>query len=536
MRGVTVVADERDPIATGVLPSYGRYHALLIGVNEYKTAAGSPYGPLKGPANDIRLLEDKLRGRLDFEVTTLVDGEVTKQAIVDRLTRYAQEFKKGDGQRDLGDNLLVWYAGHGEQDKEEPWNWRWVMPDGATMLSFREIRALLRRVPANHILLISDSCFAGGMKPDSGYTRRNPAERIRAARARSFQIASSGDAVSVQDVFKDGSSPFARAFVQELEGLGRESEPVSAWEILGRVRRTVDDLNNMEPVFGYDDEKEGGFGPAPDQGEFFFVHPDFLRIESAKSRYLGEYSMRRTVRDRLQFVDKQYGFARYRLRDSPDTHALMVPVGGAQVPVDGRERDVRVAPFLIDANEVSVRQFREFLEANGSRMSTRYQSLQGYGEDDAPVVGVTLQQARAYATWARKSLPTEAEWFAAAAVKFAPRRGNAEPEGRIFAKPWHFRADARDPELAWLAFPPARTKDELDVSCWGVERMATGVREWCLTVEGDPQVGVIRGGTVVRASSRDRLAEELPASMRRVRADVPRNNVGFRCVLRDISE
>ncbi|MHC4937640.1 MAG: SUMF1/EgtB/PvdO family nonheme iron enzyme [Planctomycetota bacterium] len=534
-RGMIEVPEEFDPVAPGVLPDYGRFEALLIGVNDY-APAGDPkrYPDLEGPAQDVRTLRRVLSGRLGFRVRTLVDGEVTKQAILDRLAAYKRRLRRGDGKRDMGDNLLVWFAGHGEKGADEAWNWKWVLPQKDQTISFREVRSLLREIDARHILLVSDSCFSGGMKPVRGYARQQPAKRIAAARDRSFQIISSGDLTTVQDVYKDGNSPFARAVLQQLEHLGIDRPPVAAWELFAEVRKMVDLASAREPVFGFDDAEEG-FGPAAQQGQFYFVNPRFLRRETEKTRGLGEHRMSRGLRDRLEFAGRGGKFLRYRLRDSADP-APMVVVGSAKVSIPGRKEMAFVPAFLIDAHEVTVGQYRRFLDASGDRASTRYQNLQGYAESDRPIVGLTLQQARAYAAWAGKSIPTEAEWYAAAAVRWTRSADGRRMQADVFEKPWHYVDPRPDVKLAWSVYPPRRIADEPDVSCWGAERMATGVREWCVPLDGDRRFGIVRGGTVVRASARDELGEELPPALRRMRADAPRNNVGFRCVLRDLGE
>ena len=70
----------------------------------------------------------------------------------------------------------------------------------------------------------------------------------------------------------------------------------------------------------------------------------------------------------------------------------------------------------MDEREVTVRQYRKFLASQGNRRGTRYLNVEGYNDLDQPIVGVTLQQALAYARWVNKSIPNEREWYAAAAL------------------------------------------------------------------------------------------------------------------------
>jgi len=74
---------------------------------------------------------------------------------------------------------------------------------------------------------------------------------------------------------------------------------------------------------------------------------------------------------------------------------------------------VYIKGFYMDANEVTVREFRNFCRSTNRRMPVQ----PAWSGDDMPVVNVSWNEASAYAKWAGKRLPTEAEWeFAARGV------------------------------------------------------------------------------------------------------------------------
>jgi len=86
------------------------------------------------------------------------------------------------------------------------------------------------------------------------------------------------------------------------------------------------------------------------------------------------------------------------------------------------EREVTLAPYAIDRTPVTNAQFAAFLAAGGYRPRLRENFLKHWNGreqppaklEDHPVVYVDLEDARAYARWAGKRLPTEEEWQYAA--------------------------------------------------------------------------------------------------------------------------
>lgn len=80
-------------------------------------------------------------------------------------------------------------------------------------------------------------------------------------------------------------------------------------------------------------------------------------------------------------------------------------------------RRAHLTPYAIDEREVTSRQYAAFLEASDYHPVHQHNFLKDWtdgirppGEGDDPVVHVDLTDARAYAAWAGKRLPTEEEW------------------------------------------------------------------------------------------------------------------------------
>lgn len=95
--------------------------------------------------------------------------------------------------------------------------------------------------------------------------------------------------------------------------------------------------------------------------------------------------------------------------DGPGGHALHRPIHF--------ERDVELKPYAIDITPVTNEQFYQFLQQSNYQPKQQKNFLKHWmngkppeGKNDHPVVYVDLNDARAYAQWAGKRLPTEEEW------------------------------------------------------------------------------------------------------------------------------
>jgi len=111
------------------------------------------------------------------------------------------------------------------------------------------------------------------------------------------------------------------------------------------------------------------------------------------------------------------------IRRTDDVTAGMtaIPAGPFRYGIPGAdnfpfllERDEWIDAFWIDPCEVSNAAYKTFVDATGHRPAAYWTDPYDPEWDDLPVVGVSFDDARAYAEWAGKRLPTAKEWEKAA--------------------------------------------------------------------------------------------------------------------------
>ena len=167
---------------------------------------------------------------------------------------------------------------------------------------------------------------------------------------------------------------------------------------------------------------------------------------------------------------------------------------------------------------------------------------------DHPVVQVAYPDAAAYARWAGRRLPTEAEWEYSARAGSAttyPWGEDATPGGRLMANTWQGRFTyLNEGALGWVGTSPVGT---FDANAFGLVDMIGNVWEWTTTKfsghhrldrdEGcctpgptaDPAVNqTLKGGSHLCAPEychRYRAAARSPQSQ-----DSATTHIGFRCV------
>jgi formylglycine-generating enzyme required for sulfatase activity len=243
---------------------------------------------------------------------------------------------------------------------------------------------------------------------------------------------------------------------------------------------------------------------------------------------------------------------------------------GEGFPYEGPAHEVTVKPFKLDKHEVTVGQFRKFVEATGYKTEgekigwcgvfdrSTGEWTKGDGatwlhpegpsttaKDDEPVCQVSYNDALAYAKWAGKRLPTEAEWEFAArgGLKHATFAWGEElrPGGKVVANWWQGRFPDKD--TGEDGFKGRAPVGSFPANGYGLVDMTGNVWEWCADWYGadyyrnspkdnpaGPEKGeerVLRGASWM--CSENYCNNYRVAGRSKTTPDTALNNLGFRC-------
>jgi len=193
--------------------TYGRYHALVIGNNDYRLIR-----PLRTAVNDARDIAAVLEQQYGFKVTLLLNAN--RYEMLSALNAQRASLTEND-------NLLVYYAGHGQLDRvNQRGHWLPIdaEPDSpANWISNIAVTDILNAMTVQQLLVVADSCYSGAMtrsavpRLDPGMTDDARAEALRTlARKRSRLLLTSGGVEPVVDTTGGPHSPFAQSFLDLL--------------------------------------------------------------------------------------------------------------------------------------------------------------------------------------------------------------------------------------------------------------------------------------------------------------------------------
>lgn len=201
-----VAVTTSDPAGDGV-----HNYALVIGNNNY-----TQFAKLDTAQTDAQTVADVLTQRYGFKTTTLLNAN--RYSMLAALNRLGQ--KMGDK-----DNLIIYYAGHGELDKEVGY---WLPVDADTKdkrkwIPNNAITDIINTLPAKRVLVIADSCYSGALTRSSvprADSTLNEADRLTwlraVAKSRARLALTSGGLKPVADSGGGAHSLFANVFLNVL--------------------------------------------------------------------------------------------------------------------------------------------------------------------------------------------------------------------------------------------------------------------------------------------------------------------------------
>ena len=230
---------------------------------------------------------------------------------------------------------------------------------------------------------------------------------------------------------------------------------------------------------------------------------------------------------------------------------VLIPAGKFRMGTDQSMSDeskpihtVYLDAFYIDKYEVTVGEYKQFLLDSGHPSSLHPALSQYSPTDDHPIVMVSWHDAIAYAQWAGKRLPTEAEWEKAARSGLMDMRYPWGNDAIDSSKANY--GEIHDGTMPVGSHPP---------NAFGLYDMTGNAMEWCLdpwdgnfyakSPAENPFAGQksqdatiadyknVRGLRVVRGGS---WSQKVPATFwvsGRFKADSMKktySNIGFRCV------
>ena len=233
-----------------------KYYALIIGNNNYEKLED-----LDNAVNDAKDLEKVLKEKYGFETTLLIDekSDETENAII----KFTQN-------REKNDNILIYYAGHGELVKKQKRGY-WLPTDaGPTQdskwLSNNNIKDLISSSDAKHILLIVDSCFSGSLMRGSGDQKSvekltsKRIERLQSKKTR-IVITSGGNEQVVDGIGASKNSVFAQPLIKYLK---ENTDVIQSIKLFQKVQSYVIDNADQTP------NHSTIHGTGHDGGEFLF--------------------------------------------------------------------------------------------------------------------------------------------------------------------------------------------------------------------------------------------------------------------------
>jgi len=411
----------------------GKDFALFFAVSDY-----DQWPDLQNPIKDAEAIATDLEKYYGFYKPEIVRNP-TYDEIVETLNRYANRAYSEDGQ------LFIFFTGHGLLNNVK--EGFFVPKDGRTKdasqqsyLPHNRLAYLINNIPCKHILLGIDACYSGsfmrtirpkgrpGDRPGESETTKNEAFIQDMLQYKSRLVITSGGEVPTND-----NSQFTRQILTALRSRGGESGIIDFYGL-------VSYLQSARPT-----PRFGEFGDSEPGGQFLLVYTGPLNTDEAdwqKALRTGQF--RQYIKDHPDGIHIDEALDKITNAGNRQDNMVLIPSGTFQMGSTDGENDekplhtVAVSSFYLSKYEVTVAEFRTFIEASGYRTDAEKEgSSRGYegtewkdvkdrnwrhdpegkpAPDNHPVINVSWNDTQEYARWLSQKtgysyrLPTEAEW------------------------------------------------------------------------------------------------------------------------------
>lgn len=243
---------------------FGTYYAIIIGNDNYRHLP-----KLRTAANDARQVNRVLREKYGFNTTLLIDAD--RRTILSTLYKLRERLTEKD-------NLLIYYAGHGDLDRVNDSGY-WLPVDAepdnpSNWISNNAVTDIINTLVSKHIFVVADSCYSGTLSRTAiPQVDVNLSDELRKqwlrlmTKSRSRTVLTSGGLEPVLDEGAEGHSVFAQAFVAALTNNRNIMQGYNLY------RKVVDVVTQRAARLGVNQVPE--YAPIKhaghETGQFFFV-------------------------------------------------------------------------------------------------------------------------------------------------------------------------------------------------------------------------------------------------------------------------
>jgi formylglycine-generating enzyme required for sulfatase activity len=466
---------------------YSQKYAVVVGVDKYPHVNFADLNYARKDAEGVA----RILRTLGFQVYPLYDADATKEKIISLLEdQLAPRLTNGDA-------VLFFFAGHGTTRRLANQDWGYIVPcngteKAASYISMEEIRTLSEKMgTARHQVFIMDCCYGGQLGSRGDKVPENIPHYLQDVSTRVARqiLTAGGKNQRVMDGGPSGHSVFTGYFIKAItEGLADINSDgwITFCELVTFIQSAAT-RPNQTPGWGT--------MPGHELGEFLWKSLKPTITETKPREILPETPDRRSELNPITNSKlDQLGVELVSVKGGAFEMGDVIGDGSSdERPV----HSVTVSNFSMSKTEVTVGQFRKFVDATGYRTDAEKQGWAwawtgstwdkvngaswrkpGFTQsDDHPVVAVSWNDAIEFCKWANCRLPTEAEW------EYACRAGTTTP----FHTGDNLTTDQAnyDGNYPYKNYPKGKyigkttQVGSYPPNAWGLYDMHGNVWEWC---------------------------------------------------------